>query len=170
MQIAAQARQKVIGLAQLGTGVGGAVAQLSEPADQLVIAQAAGRLLDVRLQVVERGGVLGVAVARQLREIAHQGVAVAVDEARQAVGQPGVERPVAGEKALIQQADVQFDIVVVHLGAFVRRAHRVADAQAGVPKMLQERRDRLLGARHLPFGGNSSSRSMSEYGKSCRRP
>ena len=52
-------------------------AQLLQPADQLIIAQAAGRLLDVRLQVVESVGVLGVALARQLRQVADQRIAVA---------------------------------------------------------------------------------------------
>ena len=115
VQIAAQAGQEVIGLAQFGTGLGGAIAQLTEPADQLVVAQTAGRVLDVRLEMVERAGVLGMAVARELRQIAYQGVAIGVDEARQAVGQPGVERAVAREKALIEQADVEFRVGVVHL-------------------------------------------------------
>ena len=39
----------MIRFAQLGTGICGAIAQLSEPADQLIIAQAAGQT-DVRFR------------------------------------------------------------------------------------------------------------------------
>ena len=42
-----------------------------------MIAQAAGSLLHVRFQVIERTGVLGVAGARQLRQVADQRPAVA---------------------------------------------------------------------------------------------
>ena len=66
--------------------------------------------------------------------------------------QLGVERAVAGQVALVEQADVQLDIVVVHLGAFVRRAHGVADAQPGVPQALQKRGDGLLVAAPVPLG------------------
>ena len=93
-----------------------------------------------------------MAVARELRQVADQGVAIGVDEARQAVGQPGVERAVAGEEALIEQADVEFGIGIVHLDAFVGGAHGVAHAQAGVPQMLEECGDGLLGGRDVPVG------------------
>ena len=54
-----------------------------------------------------------------------------------------VLRAVAGQIPLIQQADIQLDVLVVDLGAFFRRAHRMADPQPGIPKRLQETRDRF---------------------------
>src|SRR5271157_3168577 len=111
MQIAAQPPQKAEGGLQFRRRVPRPL-QLIEPADELMIAQAAGSLLDVGLEVIERAGVLGVAGARQLREIADQRLAAAVDEARQLLRQAGVERAVAGKVALVEQADVQLDVMV----------------------------------------------------------
>ena len=103
--------------------------------------------------MIERVAVLGVAFAGQAGQIANQGVAIGVDEARQAVGEPRIEHAIAGEESLIEQADVEFRIPVVHLAAFGRRAHRVAHAQSGIPEMLQEGRNRGLTLHRLPLGG-----------------
>ena len=71
---------------------------------------------------------------------------------RQAVGQPCIESAVAAEETLIEQADVEFGIGIVDLGAFVRCAHGVAHAQAGVPQMLEECRDGVLGGCNVALG------------------
>ena len=66
-----------------------------------------------------------------------------MQEARQLLGEPGVQGAVAGQEPLIQQADVQLDVLIVHLGAFLRRAHGMAEAQPGIPECLEERGDRF---------------------------
>ena len=66
------------------------LADLIQPRDQLQVAEAAGRLLDIRLQMIKRGVEFLVAVARELAQIAHQAVALPVNEAGQALRQPGV--------------------------------------------------------------------------------
>ena len=144
MQIAPQPPQKAESGLHLRRRFVPPAMQLIEPADQLMIAQAAGSLLHVRLQVIERARVLPVAGPRQLRQVAHQRPAVAQDEARQLFRQAGVERAVAGEVALVEQADVQLDVALVNLGALGRRPDGVADAQAGVPQVPQKRRDGVL--------------------------
>ena len=73
VEITAEAGQVAEGLLQLGRRIGRAdarwfgIVQLVQPADELEIAEAAGRLLDVRLEVIKGVGVLGVAVAGELR-------------------------------------------------------------------------------------------------------
>ena len=108
-------------MASCSSGAGSAAARVGargaaggvdrfQPAHQLIVAQAAGRFLDVRFQVVDGVGVLGVAVARQLRQVADQRLAVARHEPRHPAGQVGVQRAVAGQVALVQQADVQLGV------------------------------------------------------------
>src|SRR5215471_5544027 len=106
VQEAAQARKKPERLAQLRRRVGRAVAKLVEPANELIITQAARSLLHVWLQVVDRGGVLGVPLAGQRRQVANQRVAIAVYESRKLIGKRRIQGPIAGEVALIEQAHV----------------------------------------------------------------
>src|SRR5208283_1558486 len=55
--------------------------------------------------------------------------------------QSGEQRAVTGQETLIQQADVELGILVVNLQAFGRSAHRLAHAQARIPKFLQKGRN-----------------------------
>ena len=126
------------------------IAKARQPAHQLIVAQAARRILDVRLQVIVSIVILLVAFAAEACEVAHQGVALGVQEARQPLGKPGIQRPVAGQVPLIQQADVQLDVLIVYLGAFFRRTHGMADPQPGIPERLQQSRDGLRGIPHQP--------------------
>ncbi len=158
MKVAAQARQITEGVLQIRGWFGGTEAgliggvDLLEPADQLEVAETAGSLLDIGLQVIEGAGELGVALPRQSGEVADQRLAVGLDEARQAAGEVGIERAVAGKETLIEQADVELDIPIVHLGALGRRAHGLADAQSGVPESLEKYGDEFLRRRAQPVG------------------
>ena len=78
---------------------------------------------------------------------------LAVDEARQAVGQPGVERAVAREEALIEQADVQLDIRSCTSAHSAGVRTEWLTRRPASHRLLQERRDGLLAARQLPFDG-----------------
>ena len=151
-----QARQvpegvpQVVGRLGRGQTSGVRLAELLHPSDELKIAQPAGSLLHVGLEMIESVGVFGVALAGQADQVAHQGVAVALHEARKFLAQGAEQRPVAGQKALVQQADVELGVLVVNLQAFVGNAHRLADAQAGVPQSLQKGRDlRFMRAEHV---------------------
>src|SRR5262245_219931 len=118
MEIAAQAGQKVKCIAQLGCGIragqarGLRFAELLEPADQLVVAKPAGSFLDVRLQVIKGGGVFRMPLASQLRQIANQRIAIAVDKAWELRRERGVQYAVAAQEALIEQAYVQLRVAV----------------------------------------------------------
>ena len=158
MEVTPHARQEAEGLLQfLGSGGGGiagtGVAQLFEPGDQLEVAKPAGSLLDVGLQVVQRVAELGVALAGETGEIAHQDFAVGAEEARQTVGHSGVERAVPGQEALVEDADVELDVLVVDLEAFGGRADGLADAQACVPELPQEGGDGFPVRQRQAFGG-----------------
>ena len=107
-------------------------------------------------------GVLGVALAREARQVAHQRLAVGADEARQLRGQIRIERAVAGQIALVEQADVQLGVLLVDFQALRQRAHGMADAQAGIPERLQKGGDSVLGAAPARSHSNRISTSTSE--------
>ena len=91
--------------------------------------------------MIIRAGVFGMALACEADQVAHQSVAIGLYEARKLLAERREERAVAGEEALVEQADVQLGILVVHREAFLGSAHRLAHAQAGVPQPLQESGD-----------------------------
>ena len=113
-------------------------AELAQPAHQLEVAQAAGRLLDVRLQLVDGFAVPRMAGADQPAQMKGQPLALAVQEAAQLQDELRVQTAVAGQEALVQQADAELDVALVQLAALGGRAHRVAHPQARVPELLQE--------------------------------
>ena len=157
MQVVPKTRHVVEGLVQFGSGLGlrhaAAIAQLRQPADQLGIAQAARRLLDIGLQMIKGIAVLSVALVGEARKIAQQRVAIGGDEARQLFGEGGVEGAISGQKPLVEQADIQLGVLIVDFGAFGGRTHGLADAQAGIPQVLQKSGDDLL-----LFGGQAGGR------------
>jgi hypothetical protein len=109
-----------------------------DPQHGLQIAQAAGALLDVRLEVVRGVVVLEMALLllEHLAGVEGAHVHGSVERAREA----RVEAPRAAEQAPLEQARAHGD-VGVHLGdALADRAHRVAELEADVP----QRRDEAL--------------------------
>ena len=79
------------------------------------------------------------------------------------LGEAGVERAVAREKTLIEQADVQLDVLIVDFSAFFGRADRMAEPQAGIPERLEECREWLgVAPARPPLFSTSTSRSISE--------
>ena len=117
--------------------------KLAEPSHQLEIPQTAGRLLDVRLQVIDRVRIARVPDPGQPCEMVDQLLAAAMEETRERGDQLPVEIRIAGQQALIEQADVQLDIAVVNLAALRRSPHGVAQPQALIPERPQKRRQRV---------------------------
>ncbi|MEI9976287.1 MAG: hypothetical protein WDO73_32100, partial [Ignavibacteriota bacterium] len=103
--------------------VGVGIAKLFHPAHKLKIAESAGSLLHVGLEMIEGVGVLGMAFAGEADEVAHQSVAIILNESREPLADVCEERTVAGEEALVEQADVQLGILVVNFEALVGSAH-----------------------------------------------
>ncbi len=69
------------------------------------------------------------------------------------VGEPGLklfeQGPIAREKAEIEQADVQLNVLIVEAAAFGQRPDGLAHLQVGVPKLANEFGNRLLDAKQL---------------------
>jgi len=55
-----------------------------------------------------------------------------------------MNRAVARQKSLIQQADVQLDVLIMQFRAFTGSANRMAHSQPGVPKHLKKSGDGLF--------------------------
>ena len=110
------------------------------PQHRLQVAQAAGALLDVGLEVVDRVLVLQVPLLllERLRRVerahVHQRVELRAE--------PAEQRPRAAQEAVFEQARAHGD-VGDHLGlAFAERAHGVRQLDADVPQRREEALDR----------------------------
>src|SRR5204863_5704870 len=106
--------------------------------DDLQVAQAAGRLLEVRLERVRRVLVLGVALF--LLELLRLEERDRIHRAGERLLHAPVERAAAGQEARFQQRGAHRDVVARRRDATLYRAHAVADLQADVP----ERADQAL--------------------------
>ncbi len=83
-----------------------------EPVREIVIAQAAGAIFDVGLEVKNGVAEFVVAGAREIGEALHDRARFARDELRnRLVVQAGEERAIAGEIAAIEQRNREFDVV-----------------------------------------------------------
>ena len=110
------------------------------------IAQPAGRFLDVGLQMIERALEFFVAFARELAEVASERAGLALEESGQLAFELGVKLGRTGQHAAVEQADAQLDVALVDFGAFGNGAHRMAQAQTGVPEQANEFGERVLDA------------------------
>ena len=146
VQIAAQCGKEVPGGIQLGELLrdGHLVRlrrpKLTQPSHQLEVAEAAGRLFDVRLHVIDRVRIARVTDPGQPGEMVDQLLAAAMEETRERRDQFPVELRIAGQQPLIEQADVQLDIAVVNLTALRRSSHGVTQTQSLIPERPQKRR------------------------------
>ena len=119
-----------------------------QPVNHMEIAQAAGMLFDVGLQMVDGVGELGVAGAGHASQVLDDGGAFGRYELREQPFQSRVTGGVAGKETPVQQADGQLQVAVVDLAALRGGVHGLADAKPGIPKNAQKRRNRLaLGSR-----------------------
>ena len=79
--------------------------QRSEPPYRLEIAQSAGCVLDIRLEMIDRVLILRVASLGQFRELPGHRCGTLVRESPEAFVQPLKHRRIAGHQAAVQQAD-----------------------------------------------------------------
>ncbi len=115
-----------------------------EPDGEVVVAQAAGAVFQVGLEVEDGVAELGVAGAGDLAELLGDGVPLAEDEA----GQDGlvkllVERELAGEEAAVEGGEGEFEVVGVEAAGFLDGARGGAGAEADVPHALDDCADRF---------------------------
>ena len=115
------------------------VEEQGEPDGEVVVAQAAGTVLEVRLQMKDGVAELGVAGAGNLAQLLRDGVPLAEHEA----GQHGlvellIERELAGEKAAVEGGEGELEIVGIEAAGFLDGAGTGAGAEADVPHSLDD--------------------------------
>ena len=100
----------------------------------MVIAQAAGRIFEIRLQVKDRVGFLFVSLARQFGDIFQQIGPGLVNHARQrAVAEALKKLAVAAQIAAIEDGDIELRVIGLKFFAFVQKSIRRAYANPQVP-------------------------------------
>ncbi len=110
-----------------------------EPDGEVVVAQAAGTVFQVGLEMKDGVAELGVAGAGNFAELLRDGVPLAEDEA----GKDGlvellIERKLAGEEAAVERGEGEFEIVGIEAADFLDGAGGGAGAQADVPHALDD--------------------------------
>lgn len=122
----------------LGRGPAGGFFKLAEsgqPAAKMIIAQAAGRVFDVRLEMENRVAVFRVTLAGDLAQRARQFLTIAGNQVRDDfVAKPRKEPRVAGEVAAVEERDVEFQVIAMQFAAIRERVSGRADLQVEVPQ------------------------------------
>ncbi len=122
------------------------VEEQGEPDGEAVVAQAAGTVLEVGLQVEDGVAELGVAGAGDLAELLGDGIPLAQHQTGQnRLMKLLVERKVAGQKAAVQRGQRKFQVIGVEAASLFEGARTGAGAQADVPHALDNGADRSLG-------------------------
>ncbi len=111
---------------------------LREPMDHVQIAQRAGVLLHVRLEMIDGSLVLGVAGARGFRKLLRNGAPLGSEKLGKAHLQVREPPWVPADEALIEKADGELEVALVQLARIGDGAHRMAYVQAFVPQDAQE--------------------------------
>ena len=110
-----------------------------EPDGERVVAQAAGTIFQVGLEMEDGVAVFGVAGAGDFAELLRDGVPLAEDEAGKSdLVELLVERKLAGEEAAIESGEGEFEVVGVEAAGFLDGAGVGAGAQADVPHALDD--------------------------------
>ena len=125
------------------------VKEESEPDGEVVIAQAAGTLFQVGLEVEDGVAEAGMAGAGNFAELLGDGVPLAEYEAGQNyLVQLLVERELAGQEAAVEGGEGEFEVVGVEFTRFLDGAGTGAGAEADIPHALDNEAD---GFRRLRF-------------------
>ena len=111
-----------------------------KPDGKVIVAQAAGTLLQVRLEMKDGVAVLGVAGACNLAELLGDGVPLAQNQSREdRLVKLLVERELAGEEAAVERGQGEFEVVGIEAAGFFDRARTGTGAQADIPHALNDR-------------------------------
>src|SRR5882672_4164230 len=105
---------------------------------QMSIANAAGNLLYIRFQMINRGVEFHVALAGEFSQFMHQPVFMASIELCQRLGQLSINLAVSEHLPRIEQTYMQLDVPLVHARTLGYRAHRLAHAQSAIPQLPQK--------------------------------
>ncbi len=117
-----------------------------EPDGEVVVAQAAGTLFEIGLQVKDGVAVFGVAGAGDFAELLGYGVPLAEDEAREdGLVKLLIEGELAGEETAVEGGQGEFEVVGVEAAGFLHGAGTGAGAKADVPHALDNDANRFPG-------------------------
>ena len=122
-----------MGRARLGQG--------HERADRRNVAERAGRLLHVRLELVDRGVEVPVAIGDKREQRLDRRLSPdrlgAVDEGVESLEDTGIARQEAG----VDDRDEELGVVRLRLPELAQLAHLMTDIEAEVPERVQQRLD-----------------------------
>ncbi len=126
--------------------------QRGQPAHGVQIAQSAGPIFHVRLQMEDRVVEFRAPRSRQRDQPVRHNSAALGGVGSKAITQVSEHRFIARKKSPVEQAHRQLDVFFVIRRAVVHGLHRMAWTEAYVPQRLQKFRDDALHGRDLRFG------------------
>ena len=110
-----------------------------EPAGIVIIAEAAGGIFQVGLEMENGFAVFGVALASEFGEIfAERGTIAGDDGGENVIVELVEEALITGQMAAIEQGDIELGIFALKFGALGERARGGTDAHAHIPESLAE--------------------------------
>ena len=116
-----------------------------EPDGEVVVAEAAGTLLEVGLEMEDGVAVFGVAGASDLSQLLGDGVPLAQDQAGEdSLVKLLVERELAGKEAAIEGGEGELEVVGIETPGFLDRSGTGAGAETDVPHALNDGSDGFL--------------------------
>src|SRR6185312_11297340 len=117
------------------------------------IAQSAGTIFDVRLQMEERIPILRMTRPGQLCQSSHQPLLLTLQQLRDGLGrQFSIEKRIARDEPMVHQRDGKLSILLVESLALRELASSGGDPYSGVPHLLIYPPDRIF---HILLGQTS---------------
>ena len=120
------------------------VKQHGEPDGQVVVAQTAGTLFEIRFEVKDRVAVLGVATAGNLAQFLRDVVPLTQHQpGKRHIVELLVKRKLAGQVTAVQRGQGELQVVAIEFAGFLYCARIRAGAQSYIPHALDDGSHRL---------------------------
>ena len=130
------------------------VKEHGEPDGEVVVAQAAGTVLEVGLEVEDGVAEFGVAGAGDFAELLGDGVPLAQEEVREhSLVKLLVEGKMPGKEAAVESGQSEFEVDGIEAPGFLEGAVAGAGAEAYLPHSLNDSADDVLAVRFCFFIG-----------------
>ena len=119
--------------------------QQGKPHRQVVVAQASGTLLQIRLKMKDRVAVLGMTRSRNFTQLLRNRVPLAQHQTRQRdLVKLLIKRELAGQKSSIQGSESEFEVIGIEAPDLLHRPGTGAGPQADIPHPLNDQADGLF--------------------------
>ena len=137
--------------------------QHGKPDREVVVAQPAGAVLQVRFQMEDGVAELGVAGAGNLAQLLGNGGPLAQHQSGKGdLVQLLVKRKLAGQEPAVERRERKFQVIRIEAAGFFHRPGAGAGAQADVPHSLDDGAHRLPGCSSVFSSAKANRTSMSE--------